>query len=162
MTQQRIIVLMGSKSDLPFAHQIGDFLAKEGFSIKPEYNVASAHKTPSLLLNKMKSYEETKDAIVYITVAGLSDALSGIAAGSTKRPVIACPPDVGKLGWAKAFSSVMTPKGVSVLFAPSPENAALAAMKILALADSSLGNEVKAYMRKKREEVIQADKEVTG
>ena len=36
---------------------------------------------------------------MYITVAGLSDALSGFVSGSTNYPVIACPPDFEKLGW---------------------------------------------------------------
>jgi len=161
MTRQRLIVLMGSKSDLPFAQQIGDFLTKEDFSIKCEYTVASAHRTPEVLLNKLRNYEESSDDIVYITVAGLSDALSGVAAGFTKYPVIACPPDLDKLGWTKAFSSVMTPRGVPVLLAPNPENAALAAVKILELANPSLRKEIERYMQKKWDEVIQADKDLT-
>jgi len=161
MARQRLIVLMGSKSDLPFAQQIGDFLMKEDFSIKSEHTVVSAHKTPEVLLNKLKNYEESSDDIVYITVAGLSDALSGVVAGFTEYPVIACPPDLDKLGWTKAFSSVMTPRGISVLLASTPENAALAAVKILAFANPSLRREIEKYMEKKREEVIQADRELT-
>ncbi|MEM2112026.1 MAG: AIR carboxylase family protein [Candidatus Bathyarchaeia archaeon] len=153
---------MGSKSDLSFARQIGEFLAKEGFSIKCEYSVASAHKTPELLLSKMKVYEESDDNIVYVTIAGLSDALSGVVAGFTKHPVIACPPDLDKHGWKKAFSSIMTPKGISVLLAPNPENAALSAVKILALTNVSLRKEVSKYMQKKKDEVIQADREVAA
>jgi len=160
MARQRLIVLMGSKSDLPFAQQIGEFLTKEGFSIKCEYNIASAHKTPKVLLDKLKKYEESGDNIVYITVAGLSDALSGVVAGFTKYPVIACPPDLDKHGWTKAFSSAMTPRGVSVLLAFNPENAALAAVKVMALANSSLHREIERYMEKKRGEVIQADQEI--
>ncbi len=162
MTQQRIVILMGSKSDLPFAQQMGEFLAKGGFTVRCEYAVASAHKTPSLLLDKLKCYEESNDNIVYITVAGLSDALSGFVAGFTRRPVIACPPDLEKHGWPKAFSSIITPRGISVLLAASPENAVLAAVKILALSNPALEKEIDRYMKRKREEVIQADRESTG
>jgi len=162
MARQRLIVLMGSKSDISFAQQIREFLIREGFSIKCEYNVSSAHRTPEALLDKLKDYEESGDDIVYITVAGLSDALSGVVAGFTKYSVIACPPDLNKYGWTKVFSSVMTPKGVSVLFGFSPENVALAAVKILALTNDSLRKEIARYMQRKKEEVIQADKEVAS
>jgi len=151
MSSQRLVVLMGSKSDLSFAQSIKEFLDKEGFSIKCEYTVASAHRTPDVLLGKLRNYETVEDDIVYITIAGLSDALSGVVAGFTRYPVIACPPDLERYGWNKAFSSVMTPKGVPVLLASSPENAALAAAKILAFSNASLREEIRRYMEKKRE-----------
>ena len=162
MTRERLIILMGSKSDLSFASQIGAFLAEEGFRIQCEYGVASAHRTPEMLLEKMRKNEMSGDNLVYVTVAGLSDALSGVVAGFTKYPVLACPPDIDKSGWTKAFSSFMTPKGVPVLLVSSPENAALAAARILALANPSLGAEIEGYVKKKKEEVVQADREVAG
>ena len=158
----RIIVLMGSKSDLPFAERIRDFIEKEGFKVECEYAVSSAHRTPDLLIEKMRKFEESDDQIVIITVAGLSDALSGTAAGSSTYPVIACPPDIEKHGLAKIFSSVMTPTGVPVLLTTRPENAALAAVKILALSDPSLRPQIRRYISKKREEVIEADREISG
>ncbi|MBM4401417.1 MAG: AIR carboxylase family protein, partial [Crenarchaeota archaeon] len=54
-----LIVFMGSKSDLPFAERIGEFLVQEGFSLRCEYNVASAHKTPDVLIRKLEAYERT-------------------------------------------------------------------------------------------------------
>lgn len=155
-----LVVFMGSKSDLPFAKRIGEFLAKEGFSLKCDYNVASAHKTPDFLIRKIEAYEKSGDTLVYVTVAGLSDALSGVVAGSTRHPVIACPPDSDSIGWPKVYSSIMTPIGIPVLFASRPENAALAAVRILALANSSLYEEVEKYAKAKKEEVIRADEEI--
>ncbi len=162
MTRQRIVVLMGSKSDLPFAHKIGGFLAGEGFTVEVEYNVSSAHRTPDILLEKLREYEQTGDRIVYVTVAGLSDALSGVVAGFSKYPVVACPPDIERSGWTKAFSSVMTPRGVPVLLTSRPENAALAAVRILALADPVLGAEIGVYMERKKKEVILAGEETAS
>ncbi|MCW4020532.1 MAG: AIR carboxylase family protein [Candidatus Bathyarchaeota archaeon] len=153
---------MGSKNDLPFAKKIGDFLRKEGLTAECEYTVSSAHRTPSILLEKLRKNEESGDNIVYVTVAGLSDALSGFAAGFSSYPVIACPPDINKLGLSKAFSSVMTPRGVPVLLASNPENAALAAAKILGLANPSLRGEVRGYIQKQKEQVVQADREIAG
>lgn len=152
---------MGSKSDLPFAKKIGDFLSEEGFSLKYEYNVASAHKTPEFLIKKVARYEESDESLVYVTIAGLSDALSGVVAGCSKRPVIACPPDLEKRGWSKVFSSAMTPTGIPVMFVSTPENAALAALRILAMNDPSLRKEIESFHAKKRDEVTMADDEMS-
>lgn len=160
MVRKRLVIVMGSKSDLAFAERIGNFLKEEGFPLRCEYTIASAHRSPELLLDKLKSYEKSGDNIVYITVAGLSDALSGIVSGYTKYPVIACPPDFEKHGWPKAFSSIMMPKGVAVLFTPKPENAALAAAKILGLTDSSLQACIERYRLKNKERVIKSDRKV--
>ena len=157
-----MIIFMGSKSDLPFAKKIGDFLSKEGFSLKYDYNVASAHKTPEFLIKKVAGYEESDESLVYITIAGLSDALSGVIAGCSKRPVIACPPDLEKYGWSKVFSSAMTPTGIPVMLVPTPENAALAALRILAMNDPSLRQEIENFHAKKRDEVTMADQEMVG
>lgn len=157
-----MIIFMGSKSDFPFAKKIGDFLSKEGFSLKYEYNVASAHKTPEFLIKKVAGYEESDESLVYITIAGLSDALSGVIAGCSKRPVIACPPDLEKYGWSKVFSSAMTPRGIPVMLVPTPQNAALAALRILAMNDPSLRQEIESFHAKKRDEVTMADEEMVG
>jgi len=160
MQKHKIIILLGSGKDMQFASRISQFLEKERFSVEYEYHIASAHKTTHKLMDKLKAHEQSNDSIVYITVAGLSDALSGVVAGNSKYPVIACPPDSEKFGWSKAFSSVMTPEGVPVLFVAKPENAALAAVKILALSNHSLHKEVKKYQQRKEAEVTEADKEV--
>jgi len=154
MLKQKVTVIMGSKNDLDFANSIGNVLKE--FNVKHEYEVASAHKTPKHLLEILKKNEESEAEIVYITVAGLSDALSGVVAGFTRYPVIACPPDAEKYGWSKVFSSAMTPKGVAVSFVLKPENAALAAVKILALLNPSLRKKFDEYRRKMEEEVIKA------
>jgi 5-(carboxyamino)imidazole ribonucleotide mutase len=151
---------MGSKSDLSFAQKIEDFLIREGFKVKCEYSVSSAHRTPDMLLEKLVKQEKNNDTIVYMTIAGLSDALSGVVAGFSYYPVIACPPDIEKWGLTKTFSSVMTPSGVPVLLVIRPDNAALAAVRILALADSTLKQQLKKYIERRREEVANADREV--
>jgi len=157
---QKIVVLLGSTSDLPFAHRIEDFLVEARFPVKCEYRVSSAHRNPEKLLTDLKGYEQSKDNIVYITVAGLSDTLSSLVAGYTTNPVIACPPDIEKHGLPKIFSSIMTPKGVAVALVPEPENAALAATKILALSNPSLKKVVQRHKEKAKEAVAKADAEL--
>jgi len=160
MPQQKVVILVGSTSDIPFAHRIEDFLKEARFQLKCEYRVDSAHRNPEKLLADLKGYEQSKDNIVYVTVAGLSDALSSVVAGYTTNPVIACPPDIERHGLPKIFSSVMTPKGVAVALVPEPENAALAAVKILALSNPSLKKAVQKHREKVREAVTKADSEL--
>jgi len=160
MPKQKIVVLVGSASDTPFAHRIQDFLRESQFPVQCEYRVGSAHRNPEKLLDDLRDYEQSRDNIVYITVAGLSDALSSVVAGSTTSPVIACPPDIEKHGLLKIFSTVMTPKGVAVALVPEPENAALAAVKILALSNSSLKRRVQKHRERVKEAVVEADVEL--
>ena len=160
MLHEKIVVLMGSKSDLNFASRVRQFLEEEGFPIECEFDVASAHKTTRKLLADLSRYEKSDDKIVFITVAGLSDALSGVVAGYSRYPVIACPPDSEEFGWAKAFSSIMMPKGVAVSFVSNPENAALSAAKILALCNLAIKEKISAYRERLERAVYKASKEV--
>lgn len=162
MTNEKIVIILGSSSDFSFAHHIEDFLRDARFQVKLEYRVDSAHRNPEKLLNDIKNYEQSDSNIVFITVAGLSDALSGIVAANSKHPVIACPPDMEKHGFAKIFSTLMTPKGVAVCLASSPENAAFAAVKILALSDASLKKRVDEYINEMKNAVAKADAEIKG
>jgi 5-(carboxyamino)imidazole ribonucleotide mutase len=160
MPDQKIVVLLGSASDMPFAKRIEAFLKEASFPIKCEYRINSAHRNPEKLLTDLKNYEHSKDNIVYITVAGLSDSLSSVVAGYTTNPVIACPPDIEKHGLPKIFSTIMTPKGIAVALVPEPENAALAAVKILALSNLSLKEVVQKHREKLKESVAKADDEL--
>jgi len=160
MPNPKIVVLVGSTSDLPFAHRIQDFLRDARFPVKCEYRVNSAHRNPEKLLADLKDYEHSRENIVYVTVAGLSDSLSSVVAGYTTNPVIACPPDIEKHGLPKIFSSIMTPSGVAVALVPDPANAALAAVKILALSNPSLKKVVQNYREKIKEGVAKADVEL--
>lgn len=157
MTEEKIIVFLGSGSDLPFAHRVKDFLRDSKFPVKCVYRISSAHRNIGKLLDDLKSYEQSGDKIVYITIAGLSDALSGVVAGNSQHPVIACPPDLEKHGLPKAFSSMMMPQGIAVSLVSSPENAALAAVKILALSNPSLETRIVEYMNGLRDTVAKAD-----
>ncbi len=160
MPEEKIVVLMGSPRDLPFAAKIKDFLNKEKFSVNCVYNVASAHRTAKKLLNDLKEYEESGASIVYITVAGLSDALSGVVAGSTLHPVIACPPDSDKHGGAKVFSSTAMPKGIPVAYVAKPENAALVAVRIFAISNPELKEQLDKLKQKMEKAVYDGAQEV--
>lgn len=160
MPKEKVVVFMGSPRDYEFASRVKNFLSEENFPVDCEYNVASAHKTPQKLIEDVRRYEESGDRIVYVTVAGLSDALSGVVAGVARRPVIACPPDLEKYGWAKAFSSSITPRGVAVALVPRPENAALMAVSILALSNEALSKALAEYKLKLVKNVYEASEQI--
>jgi 5-(carboxyamino)imidazole ribonucleotide mutase len=160
MPEEKMVVLMGSPRDLPFASKIKNFLKEEAFQVNCSYNVASAHRTPEKLLNDLKEYEKSGDNIVFITVAGLSDALSGVVAGYTRFPVVACPPDSEKHGGAKVFSSTAMPKGIPVAYVAKPENAALVALRIFAMSNSELKESLNNFKQKMEKTVYKGAEEV--
>jgi len=98
--------------------------------------------------------------LVYITVAGRSNALSGLIDANCIWPVIACPPYSEKFSGVDIFSSLRMPSGSGLMTVLEPEAAAIAAIKILGLLDKVLAGKVKQKQDKMKEEVIQADKEV--
>ena len=81
----KTILIMGSTSDEPHAKKITDKLDEYG--IEWEQHAASAHKQPLKVLEILEANKE-KDNIVYITIAGRSNALSGFVAANSEFPTI--------------------------------------------------------------------------
>lgn len=152
----KVVVLMGSEKDLKFAGEIGKHL--EAFGLAYEFRVASAHKTPLKVLEILKEYEGEK--VVYITVAGRSNALSAFVDANTSKPVIACPPYSEKFAGFDIFSSLRVPSGIGSLVTLEPESAAIAAAKILALEDKQLAQRLNSYQLSKKREIEKADENV--
>ena len=149
----RVVIIMGSKADLDWAEQISRVL--KGFEIEVISRRASAHKVPLKCYNLIKDYE--KENVVFITIAGMSNALSGFTDAQTHCPVIACPPYSDKFGGADLYSSIRMPSGVAPLTVLSPENAALAAAKILGLSNPGIQKRIIEFQDKKRKELEEAD-----
>ncbi len=151
-------MIMGSKADLDWANQIVKTL--DAFEIPSVIRIASAHKVPLKCYNLIKEYE--KENVVFITIAGMSNALSGFADAQTHCPVIACPPYSDKFGGADLFSSVRMPSGVAPLTVLSPENAALAAAKIIGLSNPKTKQKIVEFQDKKRRELEEADQNLVA
>jgi 5-(carboxyamino)imidazole ribonucleotide mutase len=150
---EKAIVIMGSERDLEFCHEIAKYLKL--LEVEYEFRVASAHKTPEKVLEILKEFE--KEKIVYITVAGRSNALSAFVDANTSKPVIACPPYSEKFAGADIYSSLRVPSGIGSLVTIEPEGAAIAAAKILALADKELEKRVAYYQLAKKKAIEKAD-----
>ena len=151
----KVVIIMGSKGDLEHCGKIAKTLKE--FGVECESRIASAHKVPLKTLEIIR--ENDMEKTVFITVAGRSNALSGFTDAQTSLPVIACPPAGDSFGGADIYSSLRMPSGVCPLVVLEPENAALAAVKILALSDDDLKKKIEKFQARKREELESADKE---
>ena len=152
------IIIMGSPADREFTEQITQAL--DIYGIPWELRIASAHKTPAYLLQMLTEYEQRPQAKVFITVAGRSNALSGMVDAAVQSPVIACPPYSSKFAGADIFSSLRTPSGVAPALVLEPKNAALLAAKVLGLTNSSLRARVAEQQQRQRERLHSADQSV--
>ncbi len=153
---RKVVIVMGSKADLDWANQIVNVL--KGFEIETVVRIASAHKVPLKCYELIKQYE--KENVVFITIAGMSNALSGFTDAQTHCPVIACPPYSDKFGGADVYSSLRMPSGVAPLTILSTENAALAAAKIIGLSNPDIQKKIAQYQERKRAEIEQADRNI--
>ena len=81
-----VIILMGSKSDMPHVEKIVAGLERLELSYK--LNISSAHKSATHLMGLLAQYEAAPSPKVYITVAGRSNALSGLVDAHVTAPVI--------------------------------------------------------------------------
>jgi 5-(carboxyamino)imidazole ribonucleotide mutase len=149
----KIVILMGSETDLEFCRQVAKYAKTLG--LEYEFRVASAHKTPGKVLDILKEFE--KEKIVFITVAGRSNALSAFTDANSTKPVIACPPYSEKFGGADIYSSLRVPSGVGPVLTIEPEGAAIAAAKIFALQDEDMARRVREYQQSKKSEIEKAD-----
>ncbi|MCW4000867.1 MAG: AIR carboxylase family protein [Candidatus Bathyarchaeota archaeon] len=152
----KAVLVMGSERDLEFSRDIGKYLKLLG--VEYEFRVASAHKTPQTVLAILKEFEAEK--VVYVTVAGRSNALSAFIDGNTSKPVIACPPYSDKYGGADIYSSLRVPSGIGSVVTIEPEGAAIAVAKMLALEDKAVYANVLAYQEGKKKELDRANESV--
>jgi 5-(carboxyamino)imidazole ribonucleotide mutase len=127
----KAIIIMGSESDRTFAQKLtGEF---DKYKIEYDINVASAHKQPLEVLEILSSNSDEKE-VVYITIAGRSNALSGFVAANSDKPVIACPPFKDKTDMlVNIHSTLQMPSNAPVLTILDPGNCALAVKRILEL-----------------------------
>ena len=124
----KAILIMGSTADEPHAKKITDKL--DDFGISWEQHAASAHKQPLKVLEILDDNKAKKD-IVYITIAGRSNALSGFVAANSEFPTLGCPPFSDKADMlVNIHSTLQMPSNTPVLTVIDPGNCALAVKRI--------------------------------
>lgn len=162
MSQPRVAVLMGSKSDLPKLEPALDTFDELGLDYS--VRVMSAHRTPATVAE----FAETAAAQgvrVICAAAGGAAHLAGVVASHTTLPVIGIPVEGGALkGMDALLATVQMPGGIPVatvgIGRGGVTNAALLAAQILAVSDADARDRIVAYREEQSKKVLDADLEV--
>jgi phosphoribosylaminoimidazole carboxylase PurE protein len=138
--------ILGSKIDLDHAKKIQAVL--DDYGIKHETYVASAHKVPKITLEIINKFNEKKESIVFVTIAGRSNALSGLVSANTHFPVVACPPFSDKSDYlTNIHSTLQMPSETPALAVVDPKNAGQAVARLLGLTNKDLAKKVKNHIK---------------
>ena len=125
----KAVLILGSSSDEGHAKKITDGLDEHG--VNWEQHVASAHKQPRKVLEILDANAE-EESVVYVTIAGRSNALSGFVAANSSFPTLGCPPFSDKSDMlVNVHSTLQMPSKTPVLTVLDPGNCALAVKRIL-------------------------------
>lgn len=153
----KVLIVMGSKSDLPVAEKATSLLKK--FGITYDVAVASAHRTPSRVEDLVKG----SDASVFIAIAGMSAALPGVVASFTVKPVIGVPVS-GKMTMDAILSVVQMPPGIPVAAVglDRGDNAAILAAEIISVSDADVAKALVSYRKEMADKVLKDSDEVVG
>jgi 5-(carboxyamino)imidazole ribonucleotide mutase len=150
-----VSVVMGSDSDLPVMEEAVKVLTE--FAVPHELYLTSAHRTPERTTAFARSAAKRGVRIV-IVGAGAAAHLAGVIASQTLLPVIGVPIDATSLkGMDALLATVQMPGGIPVatmaIGKAGAKNAALLAVRILALEDAGLQKKLQAYIGKMASEV---------
>lgn len=132
----KVLIIVGSKSDLEYAEKCRKQLAD--LQIESVVEVSSAHRHPEKT-RELTSTAEKNGFGVIIAMAGMSAALPGVAAAHSNLPVIGVPLPASMSGLDALLSVAQMPPGIPVAAVavgePGAKNAAVLAARILALSD---------------------------
>ena len=158
MSQIKVAIMMGSKSDMPIMEEAGKVLKE--FGVAHELRVLSAHRTPKETAQYAEELKK-RGAAVVICGAGGSAALAGVVAAHTSLPVIGVPIDSMGLGGLDALlATAQMPPGVPVgcvaIGKNGARNAALLAIRIIAVSDPALEKKLVDYRETQRQQILSA------
>ena len=146
----KVLILMGSDSDLPVMEKTGEML--DEFNIAFDMTVSSAHRTPARTLELVRDAEKNGTEVI-IAGAGAAAHLAGVIASHTTLPVIGVPIDSSPLkGLDSLYSTVQMPPGIPVatmaIGKAGAKNAGIFAAQIIGLKDSKVAKALIFYREK--------------
>lgn len=152
---------MGSTSDLPVLRKAADFL--ELMEVPFELNALSAHRTPREV-EAFASGAASRGIKVIIAAAGMAAALPGVIAALTPLPVIGLPIDSTLQGQDALLSIVMMPPGIPVATVGinAGMNAAVLAVRMLALGDSALAARYASWCESLSDKIVKANSDLAA
>lgn len=139
---------MGSQSDSDVMK--GAAVLLKDFKVPFEMKIVSAHRTP-VYMQEYALQAEKRGLKVIIAGAGGAAHLPGMVASLTVLPVIGVPVSINKLnGLDSLLSIVQMPKGIPVatVAIDNSQNAALLAIRILAVSDAKLAKVLHSYHKR--------------
>lgn len=151
---------MGSTSDLPVMEKACQFL--EEMEIPFEVNALSAHRTPAEVSEFARNAHK-RGIKVIIAGAGMAAALPGVIAAETPLPVIGVPIKGSVLeGLDATLAILQMPPGIPVATVAinGAQNAAVLALQMMALGDSSLMEKVISYKLGLKKKIVKANEEL--
>lgn len=154
--QPIVSIIMGSTSDLPRLRAAAEFL--DSMAVPFEMQALSAHRTPAAV-EEFATGAARRGIKVIIAAAGLSAALPGVIAASTPLPVIGVPIDAALQGLDALLSIAQMPPGIPVasMGINASLNAAVMAVRILALADEALAERYAQWQQTLRLKIRKAN-----
>ncbi|MBF0331698.1 MAG: 5-(carboxyamino)imidazole ribonucleotide mutase [Candidatus Omnitrophica bacterium] len=156
MENIQVALMMGSKNDASVVDEAAKIL--KDFGVGHEMKVLSAHRTPKQTAEYAEGLSG-RGVKVVICAAGGAAALSGVVAAHTQLPVIGIPLDsMGFNGLDAVLSTIQMPPGVPVagmgVGKPGAKNAALMAIRILALSDKALLKKLEDFTTDQAEKIL--------
>ncbi len=133
MGKPKVLILMGSDSDLLVVEEAARFLKEAGVGFTMD--VSSAHRNPDKTVEYAKNARQDGFEVV-IAAAGMAAHLPGVLASHTTLPVIGIPMAGGALGGVDAVLSILQmPKGIPVATVGinAARNAGILACEILSI-----------------------------
>ena len=149
-------IIMGSKSDWETMRHAAEIL--DQFGVPHERRVVSAHRTPAWMCEYAQS-AAGRGLQIIIAGAGGAAHLPGMVAAQTPLPVLGIPVQSKALsGLDSLLSIVQMPGGVPVgtlaIGEAGAKNAALLAVRILALRSPELRQKLDAFHQRQTEAVL--------
>jgi 5-(carboxyamino)imidazole ribonucleotide mutase len=160
VNQPLVGIVMGSSSDHEVMAEAAAYLDR--FSVAHEIRVVSAHRTPEAMIAYGLGARE-RGLRVLIAGAGGAAHLPGMLAATTTLPVIGVPVPLSRLdGLDSLLSIVQMPRGVPVATVAigAAANAALLAVRILALSDEELAAHLARYREELAEQAAAQDRDL--
>jgi phosphoribosylaminoimidazole carboxylase PurE protein len=145
----RVLVVMGSDSDLPVMDETARML--DSFGIPYHMTIASAHRTPERTMKIVKDGQKNGIEVI-IAGAGMAAHLPGVIASHTILPVIGVPIEASPLnGMDALLSIVQMPPGIPVatlaVGKAGAKNAGILAAQIMAGKDPKMAQKLLAHRK---------------
>lgn len=158
-----VAVIMGSDSDLPTMEAAVDVLRE--FDVPVVVRVLSAHRTPDEMLTFARSAADNGIGVI-IAGAGGAAHLPGMVASATTLPVIGVPvvaDSMKTLGGVDALLSIVQMPGgipVATVAIGNAKNAGLLAIRMLAIGNEHLREQMARYQARMHDTVVAKDENI--